>query len=113
MLFVEPDGGPGPALHDKDGRIRATLSALPDGSPRLSLHGKGGKMRAMLSVLSDGGPGLALYDKDGGARHAAREAGRKPEGDPVWRGRANPVARAVVKEGENGHDHAAEWRACG
>lgn len=67
-LSAGPDGKAGLALADKDGKIRAGLGVTPDGSPGLALADKNGTRRAGLTVSGDGTVSLDFTDKDGKSR---------------------------------------------
>ncbi|MFO0890747.1 MAG: hypothetical protein U0790_16580 [Isosphaeraceae bacterium] len=66
-LAIRPDGTPGLALYEKDGRVRLSLDLGTDG-PAVNLMDGIGKPQAALAMRKDGTPGLGLFDSSGQVR---------------------------------------------
>jgi hypothetical protein len=66
-LGMRPDGTPGLAFFEKDGRVRLSLDLGPDG-PAVHLMNGIGKPQAALAMRPDGTPGLGLFDPAGQVR---------------------------------------------
>ncbi len=66
-LAMRPDGSPGLAFFEKDGRVRLSLDLGPDG-PAVNLMNGIGKPHAALAMRKDGTPGLGLFDESGQVR---------------------------------------------
>jgi len=63
-LAMRPDGTPGLAFFEKDGRVRLSLDMGADG-PAVNLMNGIGKPLAALAMRKDGTPGLGLFDASG------------------------------------------------
>jgi len=66
-LAMRPDGTPGLAFFEKDGRVRLSLDLGGDG-PAVNLMNGIGKPLAALAMRKDGTPGLGLFDESGQVR---------------------------------------------
>lgn len=62
------EGGPGLALYDAQGKLRAVMSLDSSGAPSINLDDAQEKGRAVISLLSSGGPGIVLLDAQGEIR---------------------------------------------